>query len=109
MGNPTKDEMKAFYAKTAERCLDAYAQLDEKEWSKKASDHWSAREHLAYTVGTLEEEMLPVTRARCSGVRGACIGESIGPGLRQFTPMPVPSRSRATLRVNATTAPFDAV
>lgn len=67
MGNPTKDQMKAFYAKTAERVLDAYSTLDDKEWAKKASDHWSAREHLAYTVGTLEEEHLPVTRAALAG------------------------------------------
>ena len=67
MGNPTKDEIKSFYDKTAERVLDAYSKLDEKEWSKKASDHWSAKEHLAYSVGTLEEEMLPVTRATISG------------------------------------------
>jgi hypothetical protein len=64
---PSKDQMKAMYAKTAERVLDAYSQLDEKEWGKKASDHWSAKGHLAYTVGTLEEEMLPVTRGTLSG------------------------------------------
>jgi putative sterol carrier protein len=67
MENPTKDRLKAFYALTAERVLDAYSKLDEKEWGKKASDHGSAKEHLAYTVGTLEEEMLPVTRATISG------------------------------------------
>jgi putative sterol carrier protein len=59
--------MKLFYSQTADRCLQAYSQLDEKEWAKKASDHWSAKEHLAYTVGTLEEETLPVTRAAISG------------------------------------------
>jgi putative sterol carrier protein len=64
---PTKDQMKVFYALTAKRVLDAYSQLDEKEWGKKASDHWSAKEHLAYTVGTLEEETLPVTRAAIAG------------------------------------------
>jgi putative sterol carrier protein len=64
---PNKDQMKVFYALTAERVLDAYQKLEEKEWGKKASDHWSAKEHLAYTVGTLEEEMLPVTRAAVSG------------------------------------------
>jgi hypothetical protein len=53
--------------------------------------------------------MLPVTRARCSEVGGACMGESMGPGLTQLTPIPVPSRSRAMLRVSATTAPFEAV
>jgi putative sterol carrier protein len=67
MGNPTKDQVKAFYALTAERVLDAYSKIDEKEWDKKASDHWTAKGHLAYTVGTLEEEHLPVTRAAVSG------------------------------------------
>jgi putative sterol carrier protein len=64
---PTKEQMKLFYTQTADRCLQAYSQLDEKEWAKKASDHWSAKQHLAYSVGTLEEEMLPVTRAVTSG------------------------------------------
>ena len=52
---PTKEQMKLFYAQTAERCLQAYSQLDEKEWEKKASDHWTAKQHLAHTLGTLEE------------------------------------------------------
>ena len=64
---PTKEQMKLFYAQTAERCLQAYSQLDEKEWEKKASDHWTAKQHLAYTVGTLEEEHLAVTRAAIAG------------------------------------------
>ena len=64
---PTKEQMKLFYAQTAERCLQAYSQLDEKEWAKKASEHWTAKQHLAYTVGTLEEEHLPVTRAAIAG------------------------------------------
>jgi putative sterol carrier protein len=64
---PTKEQMKLFYAQTAERCLQAYSQLDEKEWGKKASEHWTAKQHLAYTVGTIEEEYLPVTRAAIAG------------------------------------------
>ena len=64
---PTKEQMKLFYAQTAERCLQAYSQLDEKEWEKKASDHWTAKQHLAYTAGTLEEEHLAVTRAAIAG------------------------------------------
>jgi putative sterol carrier protein len=64
---PTKEQMKLFYAQTAERCLQAYSQLDEKEWAKKASDHWTAKQHLAYTVGTLEEEHIPMARAAAAG------------------------------------------
>ena len=64
---PTKEQVKLFYAQTAERCLQAYSQLDQKEWEKKASDHWTAKQHLAYTVGTLEEEHLAVTRAAIAG------------------------------------------
>ena len=64
---PTKAQMKLFYAQTVERCLEAYGQLGQKEWGTKASDHWTAKQHLAYTVGTLEEEMLPMTRAALSG------------------------------------------
>src|SRR5262245_58710410 len=64
---PTKEQTKLFYAQTAERCLKAYTQLDKKDWAKKASDHWTAKQHLAYTVGALEEQQIPVTRAAIGG------------------------------------------
>src|SRR5215467_8053193 len=44
--------------------------------------------------------------ARCSGVSGACIGVSEGPGLTQLTRIAVPATARAKPFVMVTTAPL---
>ena len=52
---PTKDQIKKYYSQALGRCLDAYARLDEKEWGKKASDRWTAKDYLAHLVISQEE------------------------------------------------------
>ena len=47
---PTKDQIKEYYSQALQRCLDAYAKLDDKEWGKKASDRWTAKDYLAHLV-----------------------------------------------------------
>jgi hypothetical protein len=64
---PTKEQILQFYRQALDRCVEGYAKLDEKEWAKKASDAWTAREHLAYLVGTHEEEGLVLTRQAIAG------------------------------------------
>jgi putative sterol carrier protein len=64
---PTQKEIREFYSQALERCLNAFAKLDDKEWGKKASDEWTAKEHLAHLVGTEEEETLPLTRQALAG------------------------------------------
>lgn len=64
---PTKDEIKQFYKQALERCLDGFSQLNDKEWSKKASDEWTAGEHLGHLVVTQELETLPLTRQALAG------------------------------------------
>lgn len=64
---PTKDEITKFYTQALERCIDGFSKLDEKEWSKKASDEWTAREHLGHLVITKEVETLPLTRQALAG------------------------------------------
>lgn len=64
---PTKEQIKKYYSEALARCLSAYAQLEEKEWPKKASDHWTAKEHLGHIVAILEQEMLPLTRQALAG------------------------------------------
>jgi putative sterol carrier protein len=64
---PTQKEIREFYGQALERCLNAFAQIDEKEWSKKASEEWTAKQHLSYLVGTVEEETLPLTRQAIAG------------------------------------------
>ena len=52
---PTKDQIKKYYSQALSRCLEAYARLDEKEWGKKASDRWTAKDYLAHLVISQEE------------------------------------------------------
>lgn len=53
---PTKDQIKQHTAQALERCLESFARLGDKEWGKKASDHWTAKDCLAHLVITQEEE-----------------------------------------------------
>jgi putative sterol carrier protein len=64
---PSQKEIREYYGQALERCLGAFAKLDDKEWGKKASDQWTAKEHLAHLVGTEEEETLPLTRQALAG------------------------------------------
>ncbi|TET97338.1 MAG: ClbS/DfsB family four-helix bundle protein, partial [Dehalococcoidia bacterium] len=47
---------KQYAAQALQRCLESFARLDEKEWGKKASDRWTAKDYLAHLVITQEEE-----------------------------------------------------
>lgn len=67
MHMPTKDEMKRFYTEALQRCLEGFSQLNDKEWSKKASDEWTAREHLGHLVITKEVETIPLTQQALAG------------------------------------------
>jgi putative sterol carrier protein len=64
---PTQKEIREFYGQALDRCLTAFALLDDKEWGKKASEHWTAKQHLAHLVGTEEQETLPLTRQALAG------------------------------------------
>jgi len=64
---PTKDQTREYYAVALDRCLEAFARLEEKELKKKASDNWTAREHIAGLVATAEKETLPLTRQAIAG------------------------------------------
>lgn len=67
MHMPTRDEITTFYKQALQRCLDGFSKLDDKEWSKKASDEWTARQHLGHLVITKEIETLPLTRQALAG------------------------------------------
>jgi putative sterol carrier protein len=64
---PTKDQIREYYAAALERCLEAFSGLNEKALNKKASDNWTAKEHIASLVGTMEKETLPLTRQAIAG------------------------------------------
>jgi len=67
MKTPTKDDIIKFYTQALQRCLDGFSKLDDKEWSKKASDEWTAKEHLGHLVITQELETVPLTRQALAG------------------------------------------
>lgn len=64
---PTKDQIAQFYRAALERCLEAFPKLEDKEWGKKVSDAWSAKEHLASLVGTMDSETMPLTKQNLAG------------------------------------------
>jgi putative sterol carrier protein len=63
----TKDALLQRYREALKRSFDEYSRLDEKEWGKKASDHWTAKEHLAHIVSNFEDEVLLITRQAIAG------------------------------------------
>jgi len=65
--NPTKEEIGKRYREALGRCLEAFSRLDEKDWNKKASEHWTAKEHLAHLVSNAEDELLVISRQALAG------------------------------------------
>jgi hypothetical protein len=53
---PTKEQIREHTAQALERCLESFPRLDDKEWRKKASDRWTAKDYLAHLVIAHEEE-----------------------------------------------------
>jgi hypothetical protein len=70
MNKPTQDEIKKYYTQALLRALEGFSRLDDKEWNKKASDEWTARQHLGHLAVTLEMETLPLTRQALAGQPG---------------------------------------
>jgi hypothetical protein len=64
---PTKDQIQKYYSQALRRSLEAYAKLDDKEWGKKASDSWTAKDYLAHLVVSQSEEINPHIRDTLSG------------------------------------------
>ena len=64
---PTKDQIKQFTSQALQRCLDSFAQLGDKEWGKKASERWTAKDCLAHLVITQEEEENRLIRQALAG------------------------------------------
>ncbi len=71
---PTKDQLKQNYSQALQRSLDSYGRLDEKEWSKKASSLWAAKDYLAHMVITQEEEANRLVRQALAGEPGQLPG-----------------------------------
>ncbi len=64
---PTKDQIKQYTSQALERCLESFSRLDDKEWGKKASDRWSAKNYLAHLVIAQEEETNHLLRQALAG------------------------------------------
>ncbi len=71
---PTKEQIKQHYSQALRRCLDSYARLDDKEWSKKASDRWTAKDYLAHLVVTQEEQAGRLLQQALTGEPGQLPG-----------------------------------
>lgn len=63
----SKADLAKRYREALKRCLDAFSRLDDKDWGKKASEHWTAKEHLAHLTSNTEDELLVITRQAIAG------------------------------------------
>jgi len=81
---PTKEQIKKYYSEALARCLNAYAQLEEKEWGKKASDKWTAKDYLAHLVVGQEETSNRVTRQAIAGQPGEIPGYRGREGINEY-------------------------
>ncbi len=64
---PTKDQIREYYAAALERCFDAFSNLEERELKRRTSDRWTAKEHIASLVATMEKETMLLTRQALAG------------------------------------------
>lgn len=71
---PTKEQIMQYYGQALQRCLDSYARLDDKEWKKKASDRWTAKDYLAHLVITQEEQGTRLPQQALAGEPGQLPG-----------------------------------
>ncbi len=71
---PSKEQIKQYYAQALQRSLDSYARLDDKEWGKKASERWTAKDYLAHLVITQEEDANLLVQQALAGGPGRLPG-----------------------------------
>jgi hypothetical protein len=71
---PSKEQIKQYYAQALQRSLDSYARLDDREWGRKASDRWTAKDYLAHLVVTQEEEANRLVQQALAGEQGRLPG-----------------------------------
>jgi len=64
---PTKDQIKQYTAQALQRCLESFPRLGDKEWGKKVSDRWTAKDYLAHLVIAHEEEANRLIRQALAG------------------------------------------
>jgi len=66
MGN--KEDLQRCYASALQRCLDAWSQLDDGDWTTRdRKGSWTARDYLAHLVSSQQVEGNPVTAASLTG------------------------------------------
>src|SRR3990172_7210831 len=64
---PSKDQIQKYYSQALSRSLDSYAKLDDREWGRKASDRWTAKDSRAPLVASQEEIANRTTRQAAAG------------------------------------------
>jgi uncharacterized damage-inducible protein DinB len=81
---PSKEQIKQHYSQAVKRSLDAYAGLQEKEWKKKASGDWTAKDTLAHLVVTQEEEANRLVEQALAGEAGQLTGFDDRKGINDY-------------------------
>lgn len=79
---PTKEQIMQHSTQALERALQLFSKLEEKDWGKKASDAWTAKDYLAHLVITQEEDANRLIKQALAGEHGHIPGlegrEAIG-------------------------------
>ncbi len=91
---PTKEQIQKYYSDALARCLSAYAQLDDKEWGKKASDKWTAKDYLAHLVVGQEEASNRVTRQAIAGQPGEIPGHGGREAINEYNQEMLPTANQ---------------
>jgi putative sterol carrier protein len=81
---PTKDQIVQFYRAALDRCVEGFSMLDDKEWNKKASDDFTARQHLALLAFTHEAEGQVLAKQALAGEPGKIEGFDDRAGMAAF-------------------------
>ena len=68
METTTKTAFQTYYRMALERCLDAFSQVNEEDWTASARrGPWNAKDYLAHLVSSQEHEANPVTQEALAG------------------------------------------
>ncbi|MBI1884804.1 MAG: SCP2 sterol-binding domain-containing protein [Chloroflexi bacterium] len=67
---PTKDDIQKHCRHALGRCLDAFSGISDKDWGKKSTKVWTARDYLGHLTSSLEAEGIPLTRQALAGESG---------------------------------------
>ena len=81
---PSKEQIRHYYTQALQRCLDAFARLEDSDWRRKVTSRWTAKDHLAHLVATQQEESNQLTHQALAGEPGHLPGYDSREGINDY-------------------------